>query len=311
MTTDRRRRSIPIVILGVVLLAVAAAVAGWFNNDRTRLSPVMAVGGLVQKWQNPPHPTHVIVIVEENKASETIIGSAGAPYINELVRKGAFFTQASGVAHPSQPNYLALFAGVANSDGDDCPEATVPASTPTLGGRLRSKKLTFGGYSEGLPAVGFTGCSVPGQRHGYARKHNPWVNFTDVPSSENLPLKWLPSAYGRLPTVSFIIPSLEHDMHDGTIATGDAWLRDNVGPIVNWAQTHDALVIVTWDESDEQRTNHIPTLFVGEGVKPGRYDEAINHYNVLRTIEDFYGLPHLGKSVIAAPIEDCWLGARR
>jgi hypothetical protein len=306
MTAFPRRWLIPVVILGVVLLAAAAA-AVWFNNDRTRLSPVMAIGGLVRKWPHPPRPTHVIVIVEENKASESIIGSASAPYINELARKGAFFTQASGVAHPSQPNYLAIFAGVTNSDGDDCPEETVPASTPTLGGRLKSSGLTFGGYSEGMPTVGFTGCSVPGQPHGYARKHNPWVNFDDVTPTENLPLKLLPSAYNKLPTVAFIVPTLAHDMHDGTIAAGDAWLHDNVGPIVDWAQTHGALVIVTWDESDEQRSNHIPMIFIGQDVKPGRYYEATNHYNVLRTIEDFYGLAPLGKSLLAAPIEDCWL----
>lgn len=266
-----------------------------------------AAGSLVQQWPHPPRPTHVIVIVEENKSSETIIGSPDAPYINGLVRKGAFFTHASGVAHPSQPNYLALLTGTTNSDGDDCPEETVSPSTPTLAGRLTSSGLSFGGYSESMPAVGYAGCAVPGQPHGYARKHNPWVNFDDVPKSENFPLTSLPSSYGMLPTVTFIVPNLAHDMHDGTIASGDAWLRDHVAPIVDWAQKHGALVIVTWDESEEQHTNHIPTIFIGQSVKPGRYTEAIDHYSVLRTIEGFYGLRPLGKSTFAAPITDCWL----
>lgn len=306
MTEFLRRRWVVVVVVGVAILAVGAG-ALWFNSGRTRLSPTMAFGGLIPRWVHPPRPTHVIVIVEENKATESIIGSPHAPFINELAREGALFTHSSGVAHPSQPNYLGLFSGVTNSDGDDCPESTVPASTATLGGRLRSKGFSFTGYSEGMPTVGYTGCGVPGQPHGYARKHNPWVNFDDVPPTDNRPLQTMPSAYDKLPTATFIIPSLANDMHDGTIAQGDSWLRNNVGPIIAWARTHGALVILTWDESDEQRSNHIPTIFVGQDVKPGRYDEPITHYNVLRTIEDFYGLAPVGKSLVAAPIQDCWL----
>jgi len=305
MTPFPRRRLVVVVLIAACCAAIAAG-AFWLSNGRTRLSPTMAFGGLVPRWAHPPKPTHVIIVVEENKATESIIGSASAPYINQLARQGAFFTHASGVAHPSQPNYLALFAGVTNNDGDDCPEDSVPSSTPTLGGRLRAAGLSFSGYSEGMPAVGYTACRVEDQRHGYARKHNPWVNFDDVPSSENRPFTSLPMDYDKLPTVSFIIPSLAHDMHDGTIAQGDAWLREYIGPIVDWARTHDGLVVVTWDESDEQRTNHIPTIFIGQNVKPGRYDETITHYNVLRTIEDLYGLAPVGKSLLAAPIQDCW-----
>jgi hypothetical protein len=41
---------------------------------------------------------------------------------------------------------------------------------------------------------------------------------------------------------------------------------------------------------------------VGARVKPGRYDQRIDHYGVLRLIEDFYGLPHAGASAGAAPV---------
>jgi acid phosphatase len=63
---------------------------------------------------------------------------------------------------------------------------------------------------------------------------------------------------------------------------------------------------VTWDEDDASGDNQIPTLFVGPMVKPGQYGEAITHYNVLRTVEDMYGLGHAGASARANPILDTW-----
>jgi acid phosphatase len=52
--------------------------------------------------------------------------------------------------------------------------------------------------------------------------------------------------------------------------------------------------------------NDIPTFFVGPMVKPGRYAERIDHYNVLRTLEDAYRLTPTGNSARVAPITDCW-----
>jgi acid phosphatase len=41
-------------------------------------------------------------------------------------------------------------------------------------------------------------------------------------------------------------------------------------------------------------------------VRSGAYGEHISHYNVLRTIEDMYGLAHAGASASASPITDVW-----
>ena len=63
-----------------------------------------------------------------------------------------------------------------------------------------------------MPGVGFTGCS---SHDGlYARKHNPWVNFSDVPASANQPFTSFPTNFTSLPTVSFVVPNLQNDMHD-------------------------------------------------------------------------------------------------
>src|SRR5262249_54307327 len=72
---------------------------------------------------------------------------------------------------------------------------------------------------------------------------------------------------------------------------------------VQWAQANNSLLVVTWDENDDSPGNRISTILVGPMVQPGIADGTpINHFNVLRTIEDMYGLPAAGASADAAPI---------
>src|SRR6185312_5352679 len=40
--------------------------------------------------------------------------------------------------------------------------------------------------------------------------------------------------------------------------------------------------------------------------EPGTYAEPIDHYSVLRTLEDMYGLAALGNASAATPITDVW-----
>lgn len=238
-----------------------------------------------------------MVVVMENRSYGDVIR---APYIEELARQGALFTRSYGDYHPSEPNYLILFSGANQGVRDDsCPHAF---TTPNLARALLDAGLSFAGYSEGLPRTGYAGC-----RHGgYVRKHNPWVNFANVPAALNQPFTAFPSDYARLPTVAFVVPNLAHDMHDGSVAAGDRWLRANLGGYAAWARTHRSLLVLTWDEDDRSAHNHIATVFVGAWVKPGRYAERIDHYRVLRTIEDAYGLPPVGRTDRAAPITSIW-----
>jgi acid phosphatase len=248
-----------------------------------------------------PKPDHVVIVVEENHAYDKIIGSDSAPYINRLAGQGALFTNSHANAHPSQPNYLILFSGSDQGVKNDSCGHTF--QTPNLGSELLKTGLSFAGYSEDLPAPGSTKCSSG----KYARKHSPWVSFANLPAATNLPFSGFPDDYAKLPTVSFVIPNLDNDMHDGDVRRGDNWLQQHLHGYVEWAQSHNSLLIVTWDEDDFSKKNHIPTLFVGPMVRQGNYDEPIDHLRVLRTLEDMYGLPHLGNSGKAEPITDVWM----
>lgn len=248
-----------------------------------------------------PTPNHVIVVMEENHGYSQIIGSPSAPYINTLATQGALFTNSHAITHPSQPNYLALFSGSQQGITDDsCPHTF---STQNEESELLTAGKTFVGYSEGLPGVGSEICTS-GE---YARKHVPWTDFSNDPSANNQPFTSFPATnFASLPTVSWVIPDLLDDMHDGTIQQGDTWLKNNLASYVAWAQTNNSLLIVTWDEDEGTSMNQIATIFVGPMVKVGQYSEKINHYNILRTIEDMYSLPHLGHSAAAKPIIDVW-----
>ncbi len=237
----------------------------------------------------------------ENHSYAEIIGNSAAPFINSLAGRGALFTHSYAITHPSEPNYLALFSGSTQGvTGDNCP---VSFAAPNLASGLLAAGQSFAGYAEDLPATGSQACLAG----GYARKHVPWADFTNVPGMLSKPFASFPAAsFASLPAVSFVIPNLCDDMHDCAVATGDSWLRAHLAGYASWAMTHDSLLIVTWDEDDGSQANQIPTIFVGEQVKPGRYAETINHYSVLATIEAAYGVPRTGHAATAAPISDIW-----
>jgi uncharacterized membrane protein len=245
-------------------------------------------------------PDHVVIVIEENHSFSSIIGSSQAPFINSLAQQGALFTQSFAIGHPSEPNYLEFFSGSNQGITDDsCPHTF---SVENLGSELTAAGLTFTGFSEDLPSVGSTVCTSG----AYARKHNPWSNFTNVATSANQPFTSFPTDFTTLPTISFVIPNLNNDMHDGTISQGDTFLQQHLNAYVQFAQTHNSLLIVTWDEDDNSSNNQIPTFFVGPMVKAGQFNETINHFNVLRTIEDLYGLTHAGSAATATAISDVW-----
>jgi phosphatidylinositol-3-phosphatase len=248
-----------------------------------------------------PQPAHTIVIVFENRGYGQVIGSKAAPYLNELAHQGALFTHSYAITHPSQPNYLALFSGSTHGvQSDSCPYYF---KAPNLAADLLAAGKSFIGYAEDLPTVGSQWC-IDGE---YARKHVPWVDFRNVPASVSQPFASFPVGnYSALPNVSWVIPNLCNDMHDCSISTGDAWLRANLSGYVNWAMTHDSLLIITFDEDEGTAVNQIPTIFVGQQVRPGKYPEKINDYSVLATIEAAYGLPRDANAAKASPITDVW-----
>jgi phosphatidylinositol-3-phosphatase len=288
--------------MGRVLAVIA--VAAWLAATVALPSGMASAAGAVPRFG------HVVIVVMENKNYHDIIGRPDeAPYLNSLASGGAVFSSSFAVAHPSQPNYLALFSGsTQNVTSDNCPQNF--NDVPNLGAELISSGLSFAGYSGSMPSARYRGCGSY-LSLGYVRTHNPWVDFSNVPAASNLTFASFPRIYNRLPTVSFVIPNLCHDMHYCSRDTGDSWMQHNLGGYAHWAQSHNSLLIITWDEDGAilglfGDNNKVPTIFYGAHVRPGTYREHASHYGVLRTVEDMYGLAHAGSSARAAPMTDVW-----
>ncbi|HEX5338747.1 MAG TPA: alkaline phosphatase family protein [Gallionella sp.] len=250
-----------------------------------------------------PRPDHVVVVVEENRGYSQIMDKLRSDsYIHALAKRGVLFTQSYGVTHPSQPNYLALFSGSTQGiTSNTCPNTF---SSDNLASTLLDAGLSFASFSETLPATGDLSC----MSGAYQRKHNPVTNWqgTRVPAELNKRFADFPQDFSQLPTVSFVMPDQNNDMHDGSFFAADDWLKTRIAPYVDWAFKHNSLLILTWDEDNSREYNHVVTILVGPMVKPGLSDQRIDHYNVLRTLLGFYGLPAPGEARDAEAIKGVW-----
>ena len=286
----------------------------WPRLGRVMISLAVATSTAAQGNPFIPRYDHVVVVIFANKSANAIYRTASAPYINALITSGSWFANSYAVTSPDQPNYLAIFSGSTQGVvSDTCPQTF---NAPNLAQQLSDAGLSFAQYSEGLATVGETSCS---DSNGlYNRRHNPEADFASVLVTANLPYSDFSSALANatLPTVSFVVPNLCNDMHGNStycttnlVALGDQWLQNNIPSYMTSSSGHNGLLIVTWDEDDGTlgNNNHIPTFFYGPHVKAGYTSTTtINHYNLLRTLEDMYGLSALGNAATAAPITDVW-----
>jgi phosphatidylinositol-3-phosphatase len=233
----------------------------------------------------------VVLLVMENKERGQVLGSPDAPYMTALARRYGSATRSFAITHPSLPNYLALVSGSTHGITSDCTGCR--ASGPNLGTQLDAAKLGWKAYEEGLPRSCFTGASAG----RYARKHDPFAYFgpsTQRDCRHRVSFSALNAdlAAGRLPPFSLVVPDLCHDMHDCSVATGDRFLKGLVPRLLRGLGPRGYLVL-TFDEGTTEQL--IPTIVAGPGARPHATQTArVDHYGVLATIEDTFGLGHLG-----------------
>src|SRR3954462_13420372 len=181
-----------LLLLATILLSISTY----------RLAPAQPGSSPIPESTSASHPAglprydHVVIVVEENKDYDEVIGNAAAPYINTVLKaEGANFTRMYGEEHYSQGNYFWLFSGSNQSVGfqDQVPGKLFTSSN--LGEQLITKCepskpytqcLSFKGYAESLPSIGSAvefvqkeGCTEDGTIYG--RKHVPWISIANVP----------------------------------------------------------------------------------------------------------------------------------
>ena len=248
-----------------------------------------------------PRLGRVVVIVLENKSCAQVVGSAQAPYLTRLARRGAFASRYYAVAHPSLPNYLALVGGSTFGVSSDCAGCSVRGTS--LVDQLERARVSWKAYMEGMPRPCFGG-AFAGR---YAKRHDPFAYFADVAARPGrcrriVPLRQLDADIARhaLPRFVWITPDLCHDMHSCPVADGDRFLSRLV-PRLDRAIGPRGAIFVTWDEGlgragccGRAAGGSVATIVAGPAARPGgRSGLAYDHYSLLRTIEDGFGLPRL------------------
>jgi acid phosphatase len=199
-----------------------------------------------------------------------------------------------------------------NSDAQISVPAGPDGRTQTIADRIPDAK----NYAENYPS------DNPGARTAagglYVRRHVPFASFAgtcpthivSVPGDIDDPdHPFFRDAHSDgFPTYAFYTPNMRNDGHDGGLRTASPWLKKFVERLRRTPVADITLLIVTYDESARRgSSNLIYTVFLGPMVKPGVYDQPLNHYNVLRTIEDNFGAEPLADGDGGAvTIEGVW-----
>jgi len=254
-----------------------------------------------------PSFDHIVVIVFENKERQYVLGNRSAQTFNRYAKRFANLTAYYAVAHPSLPNYIALVSGSSQRIKTNCTECIIDA--PNLADSLEATGRSWKTYAEGLPFPGFTGAATG----RYAKKHNPFLYFRAIVDDGARRTHVVPLAQlavdlraQTLPDFALLVPDLCNSMHDCGIPVGDAWLRRIVPPLLKLPKT---AIFVVFDEGKTHLRGggHTPGLVLGTAVRSGsRFRALSGHYEVLRTIEEAWGLPPLGASARVRPITGIW-----
>ena len=261
-----------------------------------------------------PNFSHVFLIVMENEESTGIMGNSAAAYINALAGGHGLATEYFAVSHPSLPNYLALTAGSTFGIASDCTGCYVNAMN--IADQVESSGRSWKAYMESMPSSCYVGDAYP-----YMQKHNPFIYYNDIRTNAArcaehvVPFTQLSTdlTNGTVPNFAWITPNMCNDMHDCSIATGDAWLANVVpGILASSAFQNGGVLFITWDEGESSAGccgnaagGQVATLVIDpNGVAGLRSTIAETHYSLLRTIEDAWGLSALGQAASAVAMRE-------
>jgi len=266
----------------------------------------------------------VVIIVLENVDYERAIQD---PNLAALAKRGASFTNFHAMFHPSYPNYLAMVAGTdfglhrrGSYLGDRQVNFPNDAEHRTIADRLIAAGLDFKQYAEELPEGtcpwNVSGQHVAEKRGNYVRRHVPFLSFREVQEkwcdhvvrvdSSKANNFFVQDAGKGLVAYSFYTPNMNHDGHDTNTEVAGAWARKFLDDVFPENLRKGTLVVLTFDESGGNADNRVYTVLLGDMVKdasqqdPAALARHYNHYSVLRTIEDNFGLAPLTASDRAA-----------
>jgi Phosphoesterase family len=280
-----------------------------------------------------PQYDHVFLVIMENEGYNQVVGNKFAPILNALANDYGLATNYTGVADPSEPNYVAMLGGdffdINSDDPYWFPGHTVSAAN--LMSQLEGAGKTWRGYFQSMPYPGYRGYCYPDKCNGipdadtqYAAKHNGIVNFANLQTPTELgkmfPLPQLSAdlAAGTLPNFNYIVPNECNDMHgappwcvdsDNTgtvqqsflIAQGDKFVGNVVNEITSssmWQAGNNAIV-VTFDEGNRANSQVLTIVITNHGPRGVQDNTSFNHFSLLASLQQTFGLGCLLNSCTA------------
>ena len=250
-----------------------------------------------------PDAGRVAVLVLENRSWEQIKGNPSAPYLNSLLRRGAVATHYFAVTHPSLPNYMALTTGGHRHVNHDC--SACRSSGRSLANQFENAGISWRAYFENMVDPLATHWSIGGS---YNPHYNPFAYTAALRAQDpigdvtNFAALRRDLAARSLPRFSWIAPNVWHDGHSVKLRVVDRYASRLVPRIIRALGPHGVL-FVTWDEAPNSDLRgahgigggHVPLIALGPGARSGaRMPVHANHYALLKTIENHFGLTRLG-----------------
>jgi phosphatidylinositol-3-phosphatase len=255
-------------------------------------------GSLAMKPPGTPSPafSHVFLVVEENHSYSDVIGNSSMPYFNSLASQYGLASQYFADAHPSLPDYLMFTTGQMETMDNNF--NGVISDDNSIRELVKAGK-TWKAYLESIPSQGYLGGDAP----PYLRRHNPFSYLSDCQNDPSQAANIVPYsqlqtdlANGTLPQYSFIAPNVNNDAHNGTLPEADAWLQNNIAPLLaSAAFKSSGLLIIIFDESEVSDTEHggghVPAVIVSSKSKMNYQSQTFyQHESVLRLILDSSGV---------------------
>ncbi|KAJ3273981.1 hypothetical protein HDV01_003651 [Terramyces sp. JEL0728] len=269
---------------------------------------------------NPRFSRFFQIVFENTDASVAL----QQPYMKSLLSRGRYYSNMHGIAHPSQPNYIAMLAGDVLGVKDDF---NADLTETNLADTLEAAGKTWTSYQEAYPGgVGncYTSLELTNSTlHIYERKHNPFMSFTQIHGTsrcDNIKnADWLDKdiASGKVADYVFYAPNQIHDGHGADynlpqfdtlqysfdrIKAGDQWLSSFLPKYIDNSFFNDTLFLITFDENDviaksDTTENLIYTIAIGAGVQPNSTDNLkYTHYSQIALLQKEWGLKPLGRN---------------
>jgi hypothetical protein len=319
-TLTRRVTLTPVLLVGALVMAVAACSSGGAAPSSSPRTPITSTSAGVDRQSTAPAPAptsattarssraattgvsieKLLVFVVENHSLDQM--RSEMPYTRSLATRYGYADDYVAIRHPSLPNYLAIAGGSTFGVDDDDPPADHRLSGATVFGEAATSGSTAKLYAEAM--------TTPCQQEStgrYAVKHNPWAYFVEeraLCQRADVPVETLTEdiSTGSLPAVGMVIPDLCNDAHDCSLAGADAWMRRYVGEVLagpDWASGHLA-VVVTADEDDSHHDNKILTVVMNPALRHTVVHSRLDHYALSRSYAEVAGVQPL-RNAAGAP----------